>query len=105
MYCLLWQGRFPWKIHLTVLYKGPKSGTGKWVVAMDTKVCRKQRLLTPLGTDFGIGSIILVLFSFPFDRIVPSPNGDAPAAFYIVGTADGSRPGKFFVNVHKVDAQ
>jgi uncharacterized protein (DUF885 family) len=31
-------------------------------------------------------------------RVVPSASAGGPAAYYIVGTADESRPGKFFVN-------
>ena len=37
--------------------------------------------------------------------ITESPQADAPAAFYIAGTADGSRPGTFFANIKKYKGQ
>eukprot|EP00088_Acartia_fossae_P029105 TRINITY_DN2991_c1_g1_i3.p1 TRINITY_DN2991_c1_g1~~TRINITY_DN2991_c1_g1_i3.p1 ORF type:complete len:293 (+),score=91.53 TRINITY_DN2991_c1_g1_i3:1-879(+) len=36
---------------------------------------------------------------------VPPSNPDAPAAFYIAGTPDGSRPGRLYVNTNKYDSQ
>lgn len=38
-------------------------------------------------------------------EVVPGPQEDCPAAYYITGTPDGSRPGKFFVNVRKYKSQ
>ncbi|XP_059084330.1 uncharacterized protein LOC131881468 isoform X2 [Tigriopus californicus] len=38
-------------------------------------------------------------------EIVPAPQAESPAAFYISGTPDGARPGKFFVNVLKFKSQ
>jgi len=40
-------------------------------------------------------------------EVVPMPEhmGDGPAAYYIAGTADGIRPGKFFVNTKRFDSQ
>lgn len=38
-------------------------------------------------------------------EIVESGNAGAPAAYYIGGTRDGARPGKFFVNVANFDSQ
>ena len=38
-------------------------------------------------------------------EITRTPMADYPAAFYIAGTADGSRPSKLFVNTHKFDSQ
>lgn len=35
----------------------------------------------------------------------PASTPDAPAAYYIAGTADGKRPGKLFVNTNKYDSQ
>ena len=38
--------------------------------------------------------------------MVPVPPGwSGPAAFYIAGTPDGRRPGKFFANVNKFSSQ
>lgn len=34
---------------------------------------------------------------------VPESRPDAPAAYYLCGTLDGSRPGKFYVNCNKLD--
>ena len=36
---------------------------------------------------------------------IPAHMGGGPAAYYIAGTADGSRPGKFFVNTKRYDSQ
>ena len=36
---------------------------------------------------------------------MPEHMGGGPAAYYIAGTADGSRPGKFFVNTTRYDSQ
>jgi len=36
---------------------------------------------------------------------VPPSTPDAPAAYYIAGTADGKRPGRLFVNTNKYDSQ
>ena len=36
---------------------------------------------------------------------IPASTPDAPAAFYIAGTPDGSRPGRLFVNVYHYDSQ
>ena len=36
---------------------------------------------------------------------IPPEMGGGPAAYYIAGTADGSRPGKFFVNTKRFDSQ
>lgn len=36
---------------------------------------------------------------------VPPSTPDAPAAYYIAGTADGSRPGRLFVNTNKYASQ
>ena len=36
---------------------------------------------------------------------IPENMGDGPAAYYIAGTADGSRSGKFFVNTNRFDSQ
>ncbi len=40
-------------------------------------------------------------------RIIETPktSPNAPAAYYILGTADGSRPGTFFVNTNKYESQ
>lgn len=38
-------------------------------------------------------------------EITRTPMADYPAAFYIAGTEDGSRPGKLFVNTFKFDSQ
>jgi len=35
----------------------------------------------------------------------PASTPDAPAAFYIAGTPDGSRPGRLYVNTNKYDSQ
>jgi len=34
---------------------------------------------------------------------VPESKRNGPAGYYIAGTVDGSRPGKFYVNCHKLD--
>ena len=36
---------------------------------------------------------------------MPTHMGDGPAAYYIAGTADGARAGKFFVNTKRFDSQ
>jgi len=36
---------------------------------------------------------------------IPPSTPDAPAAFYIAGTADGKRPGRLYVNTNKYDSQ
>ena len=38
-------------------------------------------------------------------EITKAPMADYPAAYYIAGTEDGSRPGKLFVNTFKFDSQ
>eukprot|EP00096_Caligus_rogercresseyi_P013146 TRINITY_DN5819_c0_g1_i1.p1 TRINITY_DN5819_c0_g1~~TRINITY_DN5819_c0_g1_i1.p1 ORF type:complete len:572 (-),score=176.27 TRINITY_DN5819_c0_g1_i1:100-1815(-) len=38
-------------------------------------------------------------------EIVESPEPNSPAAFYIQGTKDGKRPGKFYVNTHQYKSQ
>jgi len=49
-----------------------------------------------------IGSVLPQYFDkFPESalQIVPKDAASAPAAYYLAGTADGSRPGRFYVNV------
>ena len=37
--------------------------------------------------------------------VPPSMGKDVPSAFYITGTADGSRPGRFYVNTYRYESQ
>ena len=53
-----------------------------------------------------LGSIFLCPPKLPLEVIaMPEHMGDGPAAYYIAGTADGSRPGNFFVNTKRFDSQ
>ena len=36
---------------------------------------------------------------------MPEAMSGGPAAYYIAGTPDGARPGRFFVNVKRYDSQ
>ena len=33
----------------------------------------------------------------------PASRPDAPVGYYLAGTLDGSRPGKFYINLHKLN--
>ncbi|XP_023331422.1 uncharacterized protein LOC111703643 isoform X2 [Eurytemora carolleeae] len=53
--------------------------------------------------------ILLLFHSKPKTKMeireTPASTPDAPAAYYIAGTVDGSRPGRLYVNTHKYQSQ
>ena len=53
-----------------------------------------------------IDSLFLKAPTLPLEIVeIPPEMGGGPAAYYIAGTADGSRPGKFFVNTKRYNSQ
>ena len=51
-----------------------------------------------------IGKILPKYFNeFPLSPLEITTKTSGPAAFYLAGTADGSRPGRFYVNVSHIE--